>query len=306
MDGARILLRGAAHADVRLRDDERGLADDLERLAERAVDGVEVVSVAFKHLPAVRLEARARVVHEREVGRALDRDVVRIVDEAEAVELERTRERTGLVGDALLQVAVAAEHPRAVVDDGRLGVHVPAGGVHTLGNRHAHGHRDALAKRTRRHLHARQQAALGVARTAGAELAEGLEFVELQVARAGEVEERVDERRAVPARKDEAVAVGPGNVLGVEIEEFEPEGRRNVRQAERHAGVPALRLLHHVRREAADRVGREFQLIVRKLHELSFRDGWWGRFAAEWKKRDGRRTAFRICHYTTNQGACRF
>ena len=124
--------------------------------------------------------------------------------------------------------------------------------------------------------------------------------------RAGEVEERVDERRAVPARKDEAVAVGPGNVFGVEVEEFEPEGRRNVRQAERHAGVTALRLLHHVRREAADRVGREFQLIVRQLHELSFRDGWWGRFAAEWKKRDGRRTAFKMCHYTTNQGACRF
>ena len=54
-------------------------------------------------------------------------------------------------------------------------------GVHALGNRHAHGHRDALAKRTRRHLHARQQAALRVARAAGAELAEGLEFVELQV-----------------------------------------------------------------------------------------------------------------------------
>jgi len=87
---------------------------------ERDADGVEVVSVAREDLPAIRREARPRVVLHRERGVALDRNVVGVVDDHEAAEAERAREGARLVRNPLLHVAVAAENPRAV----RLALHL--------------------------------------------------------------------------------------------------------------------------------------------------------------------------------------
>ena len=108
-----------------------------------------------------------------------------------------------------------------------------------------------------------------MARAAGTELAERLELVELQAARAAQVQQGVDEGRTMPAGEDEAIAVGPGRVLGVEVQELQPEGRRDVRQAERDAGMAALRLFNHVRGQAADRVRAQLQLFVRQFHVSS-------------------------------------
>ena len=108
--------------------------------------------------------------------------------------------------------------------------------------------------------------ALGMAGAARAELAERLELVERELADAGEVEERVDEGRAVSAGEHEPVAVGPLRVGGIVLEELEPEGGHEVRDAERHAGVAALRLLDFIGREAAERVGGELEVFVGVFH----------------------------------------
>ena len=261
------MLVGAALADVGLRDHERRLAFHLHGAAEHAVDGVEVVTVALEHLPAIRLETLARIIGEGEVGRALDGDVVGVVDEAEPVELEAAGEGACLVGNALLHVAVAAEAPGAVIRDWKS-LFVPAGGVHALGDRHAHGHCHALAERTRGHLDAGAESALGMACAARPHLAEGLELVELEVASAAQMQQGIDERRSVAAGEHEAVAVGPRWVLRVELEKLEPKGRGNVGKTQRNAWVSACGLLHHVGRETADGVGDKLQLIISVLHDF--------------------------------------
>ena len=119
---------------------------------------------------------------------ALDRNVVRVVDDHEAAEAERAREGARLVRNPLLHVAVAAENPGAV-----------AGGLHLRRQGKADAHRQALPERTRRHLDAADELALGMARRPGAELAEVLHLVHGETVHAREVEEGIDERRAVTA-----------------------------------------------------------------------------------------------------------
>ena len=278
LPGLEELLPAQVHAVARraavLERVEHG-AGHLEELrgveAERRLESGELLGAERRAVHGARVVLRGRAeadvrLRDREVGRALDRDVVGVVDEHELVELQLARERARLVGDALLEVAVAAEHPRAVVVDGQAVLVAVARGLHALGEREAHAHGDALAERARRDLHAGREAAFGMAGAAGAELAERLELVERELAHAGEVEERVDEGRAVPAGEHEPVAVRPLRVGGVVLEELQPERGDEVRDAERHAGVAALRLLHFVRREAADRVGGELDVFVRVFH----------------------------------------
>ena len=77
------------------------------RLAQAGFDRVEVVGdLAELHdVPAVALEALRDVVAVRELGRAVDRDVVVVVDVHEPAEAEVAGERRGLVADALLEVS---------------------------------------------------------------------------------------------------------------------------------------------------------------------------------------------------------
>ena len=254
----RVLLGGRAVADVRRRDDEDRLASHLLRAHVDAVNRLRIVSVDLEDLPAVALEAQLRVVVHREGRVALDRDVVRIVDENEVVELHRTGPRADLVADALLKVAVAAEDPRAVA---RLRL--------LRRQREADAHRNALAERTRRHLDARHQAALGMPGAAAAPLAEGLELVHRKPADASEVEERVDERGGVSAREDETVAIRPGDILRINPEMVQPEDGRQVRHAHRRAGMPRIGLFNHVRAQAANRIRNQLHLISRNLHFVS-------------------------------------
>ena len=78
----------------------------------------------------------------------------------------------------------------------------------SLGDRHADGVGEALAERSGGGLDAGGVAVLGMARGHRVELAEAPELVEGQRV-AAEVEQRVEEHRAVPVREHEAVPVRP-------------------------------------------------------------------------------------------------
>ena len=60
-------------------------------------------------------EARADIFRERQVGAAIDRDLVVVPDHTEAIELEVPGQRGGLARDALHHVAIGGDHPGAVV-----------------------------------------------------------------------------------------------------------------------------------------------------------------------------------------------
>ena len=254
-----ILFRRCAEADVGRGDNHHGLTDDFLGAAIGLLDFVVVVSVAGEDLPAVALESFLHVVVQRERGVALDRDVVRVVDEDEVVEFHRTRPTAGLVRNALLQVAVAAEDPRAVA---RLRL--------LRRERKPDAHRNALTERTRRHLNPRHHPAFGMSRAPRTELTECLQFVHRHSTHPRKVEERVNQRTRVAARKDETVAPVPLRVFRIDIQMPQPQGAGEIRQPHRHAGMPGLRLLNHVRAETADGIRHEFQLFVGNLHRVVY------------------------------------
>ena len=116
-----VLLVRRAPADVAVDDDQRRPALlGLEAL-ERAGDEAEVVGVADPlHVPAIAHEARGDVVVVGDLGVAVDRDVVVVVDPAEVVELLVAGERGGLVRDALHQAAVAGDRVHVEVEERRV------------------------------------------------------------------------------------------------------------------------------------------------------------------------------------------
>ena len=100
-------------------DDQRGPVLLGHGPLERRLERVEVLGGLAEVLdvPAVGGEPRGGVVAERELGGAVDRDVVVVVDAHEAAEPEVAGERGRLVGEPLGQVAVADDAEGAVVDD---------------------------------------------------------------------------------------------------------------------------------------------------------------------------------------------
>ena len=188
-----------------------GLPVLARAVGDRRVDGVDVVAVdSGDDVPAVGLEALRRVVDEPGRDRAVDRDAVVVVDRDQLVELPGAGERAGLVADPFHQAAVAEEHVGVVVDD-VVAVAVELGGEELFRERHADGVGEALAERAGRRLDAGRDAELGMARRLAVQLAEVAQLREREVV-AGQVQQRIQQHRAVPVRQHEAVAAGPARI----------------------------------------------------------------------------------------------
>ena len=81
-----------------------------------------------------------------------------------------------------------------------------------------------------------------------------LQLVERHVGVAGEMQQRIEQHRAVAGRQDEAVAIGPVGLRGIELQEFGEQDRGDVGHAHRHAGMTGVRLLHGVHGQGPDGV----------------------------------------------------
>ena len=98
-------------------------------------------------------------------------------------------------------------------------------------------------------------AVFGVAGGGGVELAEPLDLLDPHAVVAGEVEQRVEQHRAMAGGQHEPVAVRPARVGGIELVEAGPQRGGDIGHAHRHAGMAGLRRLHRVDGERADGVG---------------------------------------------------
>jgi hypothetical protein len=125
-----------------------------------------------------------------------------------------------------------------------------------LGDRHPDGVRSTLPERPRRGLDARRLVPLGVARRAAAPLPELLQIVQREVV-AEDVQERVQERRAVARRQHEAIAIEPLRRARIVLQVLMPQHVRERGAPERQPWMSGIRLLHGVDRERADGVDRE-------------------------------------------------
>ena len=160
-------------------------------------------------------------------------------------------EIAGLVADAFHQVAVARDHVGAMIDQLRA----EAGAQMTLRQRHADRVGEALAERPGGGLDAGRMAVLGMAGGARAELAEALELLDLHLRIAGQMEQRVEQHRAMAGGQHEAVAIGPVGRARIELEELAEQHGRDVGHAHRQAGMAGIGGLHRIHRERADGVG---------------------------------------------------
>ena len=255
MDAEGALLR-AAVADLRLHDHERRTVPFRPGRLDRGGDRPQVVAVGQAlDVPAVALEHLGHVVGEGQARGAGEADAVRVVEDDELAELEVPGQRGRLVGDALHEVAVAGEDVGVVVHDLVAGPVEPRGEV-GLGHRHAHRHREALAEGAGRRLDARRVPVLRVARRAAPPLPELLQLVERQVV-AGEVEQAVEEGRAVAGREHEAVPVGPARLGRAVLHGPGKERVADGRRAQGKAGVAGVGVEDGVDGQRADRVHAE-------------------------------------------------
>ncbi len=277
----RPLLGGCAVGDVAVDDDQGGaIGRRLER-PERPLQHVEIVGVADPgHVPTVRYEARRHVLAECQVGRPLDRDPVVVVDPAEIRQPQVAGQRRRLARHPLHQAPIAGQRVDVIAE------HLEVRPVEILGHpapchRHPDAHRDALSQRPRRRLDARGPAVLGVPRRPALQLPEALDVLQLhrQLAQrlvlrvhrldAAQVEQRIEQHRRVAGRQNEAVAVGPDRIVGIEAQKALPETVGHGGERHRCAGVAGVRGLHRVHRQRTNRVYRELIEISLVMHHQS-------------------------------------
>ena len=179
-------------------------------------------------------------------------------------------ERNRLLADAFHQVAVGGEHIGRMIDDvvAVLGREMP------LGNRHADGIAETLAERAGGGLDAGGDEILRMAGRRRAELAEFLDLVERHGLVAQQVQQRIDQHRAVAGREHEAVAVGPGRIGRIEFEHLREQHRRDVGGAHRQTGMARFGLFHRVHRERANGVGHAIVVRARHWHLFTVTRGW--------------------------------
>ena len=143
------------------------------------------------------------------------------------------------MADALHQAAVTQEHIGEVIDDDAFGAllgPVEFGGQQFLGQRHAHRIGQALPQRPGGGLDTRRHADLGVPGGLAVQLAEALQLLDGQCV-PGEMQQRVDQHRAVTVGQHETVAVGPGRIAGMVAQMPVPQGLGDLGHAHGRAGM---------------------------------------------------------------------
>ena len=188
----------------------QAISDGRSVAARAFVDGerdrFRVVAVDAGRMPARGAEALELVVGHREAGRAVDGDLIVVEQHDQAAELEVTGERDRLLADALHEAAVAGDHVGVVIDD----LIAVARVEQPLGERHADGVAEPLPERTGGGLDARRMAIFGMARRSCEPSWRKRFSSSMSISGiAGEIEQRIEQHRAVAGREHEAVAVGP-------------------------------------------------------------------------------------------------
>ncbi len=238
--------------------DDRPAADQARAIArrprprQRPGHRRRVVPVDPLHLPAIGGEARRHVLAEAEVRRPIDRDVIVIVEVDELAEPEVPGQARRLRRHALHQVTVADDRVGAMIDDLQPRP-VVGRRQEALRQRHPDARREPGPERTRGHLHPDRVPVLRVPRRLRAPLAKALQLRQRQVV-AAQVQQRVQQHRAVPGAQYKPVTVWPQRRLRVVYEELPPQHAAHHCGAHRHPRVPRVGRLNGVNRQRLDRI----------------------------------------------------
>ncbi|SBL84089.1 Uncharacterised protein [Klebsiella oxytoca] len=230
---------------------------DRTRFFHRAFNRVSIVTVnAAHHVPAVGFKALRGVIGEPAFDVTVDGDAVVVIERHQLAQFQGTGQGAYLVRDTFHHAAVAHERISEVVND------VVARAVELrrqgfLRNRHPHRIRNALPQRSGSGFHARGVAHFRVARGSGVQLTEVLQLFDWQIV-AGEVQQAVDQHRAVTVGQHEAVAIGPGRVLRIMVQEITPQDFGNVSHTHRGTRVAGFGFLYCVHAQRTNSVSKLF------------------------------------------------
>ncbi len=140
-------------------------------------------------------------------------------------------------------------------------------GEQAFGESHPHGIGEALPERAGGRFNARGEPVFRVAGGLRVQLAKATQLVDRQIV-AREMQERVQQHRAVAVREHEAVAVRPFRVGRVVAQMFSPQRQRDFGHSHRHAGMTRVRRLHGIHGQRANRVGQVFAHVWEGSEEL--------------------------------------
>ncbi len=239
-------------------DDQRGSSCLGDGVASGLLEDVEIIRVLtyVNDLPAVRSEACGGVVVQGQFSRAVDSDVVVVIEDGQPVKPESTGERRGLVANTFFDATVASDAPSAVVHE----ILAELRSQHPFCDSHANPVGDTLAQRSRRYLDGRRDADLGVTGRLGMRLAKRPNVLDAQVV-AEDVRQPVLQHRRVTVAQDEPVTVAPTVVGGIVAHYSCKERYPEWGQGHRRAAVTGLGrggCVHRQGRNLSDRSAFEF------------------------------------------------
>ncbi len=241
----RALLVRRAETNDRLAADERGsIGITICRINSRSNCGTVVTINVGDNLPTVRLEAFDRIVGKPAADFTVNRNIVVIVERDQLAELQGTRQRTSLVGNTLHQATVAQKYPGLMVHNVETGL-IELRGQHFFGQRHANSIRNALPQRTGSRFDRQVRLVLRVTCGAIAQLTKISNLIHRQVV-AGQVQQAIQQHRAMTVGQDETIAVGPMRIAWIVLEVIVPQHFGNIRHTHWRAGVTRICGLYRV------------------------------------------------------------
>ena len=218
---------------------------------------VSIVAINAAHnVPAVGFETCGGVVSEPAFNVTVDGDAVVVVERNQFTQLQGACQGAHFVRNAFHHAAVAQERIGEVVNDvvART-VELCRQGL--LSNRHTHGIRNALTQRTGSGFNASGVAHFRVTWSFGVQLTEIFQLFDWQIV-ASEVQQAVDQHRAMAVRQHETVAVCPCRVLRVVVKEITPQDFGDVSHAHRGARVAGFGFLYCVHAQRTNSISKLF------------------------------------------------
>ena len=204
----RILLVRGAEAQVGANENQRRTLGFAPCRPQSQVDRLHIISVLHRlRMPTIRLKAPRVIFVTGDVRTCGQRHMVVIEEVDQFAEFQLPGERRRLGRHALHQISVAYQPVSEMINDLEVRP-VVTGREMGFGDRHADAIAESLSERARGGFHTRCQAALGMTGRNAAPLAELFDLVKRQIV-AGEVQQAVQQRRAVAGRQDETVPIEP-------------------------------------------------------------------------------------------------
>src|SRR5579875_1508497 len=194
----RSMRRGFARFRRRAKTDRRPARNKYRsvrvlRLFERSSDGTRIMTIDAGGIPAGGLEAPDLVDRVGERQGPVDGDTVVVEQHDQSVEPQMAGKRDCFLTYALHQVAVGRDDIGLVVDKV-----AEYGSQMSLGDGHAHRVGQTLPQRTGRRFDPRGQEIFRMTGRSRAELTKTLDLIQRDGRIASEIEQRVQQHRAVP------------------------------------------------------------------------------------------------------------